>query len=330
MSKVQTLRVFVKQRLTAAAEEIFELFERTIAEYEEELGRHRKLLDAVFKPQVQLHRADVQQLSVSKEDILPEQLRRPEEDDITKFKFTPVPVKSEAGEEKPQSSKLHQRQTVFGIRDVERWTTEAAGADCGGLEPAPNFNLQAATCDETPHFSEPDTDDSSDWEETREPQPGSNPRYYTEAPVSDMEYNTVKTPGSSERVTNSDHKEHLQKLDRVQTGVKPLSCSVCGKRYRRTKFLMKHMRLHAGRKTFSCSVCKETFQEGGHFVRHMRTHKEEKRFSCSVCGRSFGQLPTLTRHSMVHTGEKPFSCTVCDKRFTRRYVFRKHKCNGGS
>ena len=46
----------MKQRLTAAAEEIFELFERTIAEYEEELCRQRKLLDAVLKPQVQLHR----------------------------------------------------------------------------------------------------------------------------------------------------------------------------------------------------------------------------------------------------------------------------------
>ena len=46
----------MKQRLTAAAEEIFELFERTIAEYEEELCRQRKLLDAVTEPQVQLHR----------------------------------------------------------------------------------------------------------------------------------------------------------------------------------------------------------------------------------------------------------------------------------
>ena len=56
MSKVQTLRVVVKQRLTAAAEEIFELFERTIAEYEEELCRHRKLLDAVCHTEDQLHR----------------------------------------------------------------------------------------------------------------------------------------------------------------------------------------------------------------------------------------------------------------------------------
>ncbi|KAI9536831.1 hypothetical protein NQZ68_031140 [Dissostichus eleginoides] len=64
MCKVQMLRALVKQRLNAAVEEIFVLFERTIAEYEEELSRakveherHRKLLDAVFQPQIRLHRA---------------------------------------------------------------------------------------------------------------------------------------------------------------------------------------------------------------------------------------------------------------------------------
>lgn len=57
MSKVQTLRAIVTQRLTAAADEIFELFQRTIAEYEEEVWRQRKLLDAVFKPELRLHTA---------------------------------------------------------------------------------------------------------------------------------------------------------------------------------------------------------------------------------------------------------------------------------
>ncbi|XP_030287073.1 low affinity immunoglobulin gamma Fc region receptor II-like isoform X3 [Sparus aurata] len=64
MSKVQILRSLVKQRLTAAAEEICALFERTIAEYEEELcrsteqnQRHRNLLDSALTPQLWLHRA---------------------------------------------------------------------------------------------------------------------------------------------------------------------------------------------------------------------------------------------------------------------------------
>ena len=58
------LRATMKQRLTAAVEEIFGLFERTIAEYEEEVSRskqendrQRKLLDAVLNPEIRLHRA---------------------------------------------------------------------------------------------------------------------------------------------------------------------------------------------------------------------------------------------------------------------------------
>lgn len=42
MSKKQTLRALVTERLTAAAEEIFELVERTITEYEEELCRSKE------------------------------------------------------------------------------------------------------------------------------------------------------------------------------------------------------------------------------------------------------------------------------------------------
>ena len=53
-----------KQRLTAAAEDIFALFEKTIGEYEEKLSlskeenkRLQKLLDAVLQPQLRIHRA---------------------------------------------------------------------------------------------------------------------------------------------------------------------------------------------------------------------------------------------------------------------------------
>ncbi|KAK7879154.1 hypothetical protein WMY93_034060, partial [Mugilogobius chulae] len=62
MSKGEALRGFVKERLTAAAEEIFAQIERTIAEYEEELRRYQReqaLLESVLNPTVVLVRADV-------------------------------------------------------------------------------------------------------------------------------------------------------------------------------------------------------------------------------------------------------------------------------
>ncbi|MEQ2312078.1 hypothetical protein AMECASPLE_027289, partial [Ameca splendens] len=50
MSSVQHLRDFISERLTAAAEEIFGVFERTIVQYEEEMDRQRKLLDVTWRP----------------------------------------------------------------------------------------------------------------------------------------------------------------------------------------------------------------------------------------------------------------------------------------
>ncbi|XP_041801568.1 uncharacterized protein LOC121612620 isoform X2 [Chelmon rostratus] len=243
MSKVQTLKAFVNQRLTAAAEEIFERFERTIAEYEEELCRQRKLLDANLNPDVRLHRADIQLLLVSNKKAHREQQERspkpaqrdpPELPHIKEEQeelwtsqegqqlqgleeartFTPVPVKSEKDDgENLQSSQLHRSQTEES-RVAENLKTEAEGEDCGGSESARNLNpdchLQPATHDKTPH-SEPETDDSCDWVENRG-------------------YNTKKTSvSSSECTTSSDHKGHLQKPAGIQTGVKPFSCSVCGK-----------------------------------------------------------------------------------------------------
>ncbi|XP_032363831.1 zinc finger and SCAN domain-containing protein 5B-like [Etheostoma spectabile] len=211
MCKVQMLRALVEQRLTAAAEEIFGLFERTIAEYEEELcrskeenERQRELLDAVFNPQLRVHRADVEQLLVVKEEVPPEQqecsssvdqkepeppphikeeqeelwssqegeqLQWLEEADITKFPFTPVPVKSEDEEEEAQSSQLHQRHT-------QHMETEADGEDYAGAELArnsyPHPLLETETEDQTGDSSVPQTDDSADWKESREPQSALN------------------------------------------------------------------------------------------------------------------------------------------------------------
>ncbi len=64
------LKASVKQRLDEVAEEIFGLFERTVADYEEKLSKlkeqnqQHKLLSAVFSPEVQLHRSGLYVFSV--------------------------------------------------------------------------------------------------------------------------------------------------------------------------------------------------------------------------------------------------------------------------
>ncbi|XP_044028057.1 zinc finger protein 235-like isoform X2 [Siniperca chuatsi] len=318
MCKVQMLRALVKQRLTAAAEEIFGLFERTIAEYEEELRRskeenerQRELLAAVFQPQLRLHRADVQQLSLRKEEVPPEQqdwspsldqdpepphikeeqeelwtsqegeqLRGLEEADITKFPFAPVPVKSEEDEEKPQSSQLHQSQT-------EQMETGADGEDCGGPGPARNS-------DPDTHL-QPETENGDDgWKETRDPPSGLNF-------LKNSGYNSCE---------------------------KPFRCSECGKLFNQNSNLKTHMRIHTGEKPFGCSVCGKRFGQKIHLQNHMRCHTGEKPYCCSLCNKCFSRCAHLQLHMRRHTGEKPFSCSVCDNRFTWLNQLKTHQCDG--
>nr|XP_061828946.1 uncharacterized protein LOC133614752 isoform X7 [Nerophis lumbriciformis] len=129
----------VKERLMAAADEIFALFEGTIASYEEELSRtkernelQRQQLEAVCKTQTVTQVKDIQPLIVCQDGLPPElqkqkdpqplyikeeeedlwitRLPAPEEDNLAKLPLAGVSVKYEDRDDKPlQSSPLHRR-----------------------------------------------------------------------------------------------------------------------------------------------------------------------------------------------------------------------------
>ncbi|KAM9719143.1 uncharacterized protein ACNS7B_020106 [Menidia menidia] len=75
MSSVQHLREFISQRLTAAAQEIFMEFEKTIVHYEDEIHRQRRLLESCWKAQILVPTAEApQQHADLEQKVLEEQL----------------------------------------------------------------------------------------------------------------------------------------------------------------------------------------------------------------------------------------------------------------
>ncbi|XP_051928989.1 zinc finger protein 271-like [Hippocampus zosterae] len=281
MCKVKMLRTLVKQRLNVAVEEIIELFERTIAEYEEQLRRSKdgneiRRWDDVSKPRVLLLKADVQQaerqeevpsqkredpakpahIKEEEEDVwssqAAEKLPGPKETDFTEFTWTGIHVKSENDE--GQSSQLHHNPG-------EEASSQHVAIKGAGEHRTPLWDMD----DVMSHSS--DTDHSDD---DKEP---------------------LKTKKKSKGPHHSDGKH--------------FDCSECGKTFTNKSVLKNHMVTHTGEKPFICTVCDKRFSLKHHMKRHMSVHEGGKAFfPCSVCDKRFQDEAAMKEHVRTHAMEK--------------------------
>ncbi|XP_049429941.1 uncharacterized protein LOC125887286 [Epinephelus fuscoguttatus] len=112
-NSVEYLREFVKERLTVAAEDILGVFKRTIVAYEEEIDRQRRLLDIVLKPEIKLHRTELPQQHVCKEEeVVTEQQLCTEERKSSVDQEEPEPPQIKEEEEEVCSSQEREQLVV--------------------------------------------------------------------------------------------------------------------------------------------------------------------------------------------------------------------------
>ncbi|KAM4607191.1 uncharacterized protein ACJ7VT_015472 [Polymixia lowei] len=287
MSGTQLLRLLVNERLSAAAEEIFGLVEKTIAEYQDEVVRsQREIIQLkreiqqlnVLKPEIRLDRAEFQLVSG---EVLPVQLQY-------ESKMEQTPSLEEQEVQDPPKIKEEQVDLCI-IPDLEAGTSSSLKS--GLTQPVQTNDCQSSQSYSTVTVSVNNEVDD-DWN-------GSE--------------------GSGSSLPDRSHKEAaFMHQKRTRRGKQ--TCRFCGKRFKTDSDLIRHVNnSHAGEKAFKCPECDKECARRDHLAVHLRIHTGEKPHSCPFCGKSFAQTSNLNVHLRMHTGEKPYFCNTCDKMVAHSY-----------
>ncbi|XP_034043650.1 uncharacterized protein LOC117525830 [Thalassophryne amazonica] len=119
---------------------------------------------------------------------------------------------------------------------------------------------------------------------------------------------------------------HIKSHYSLQSDSRCLTCTDCGKTFRRMYHLKKHILTHrrsAYGTCFECCHCPKNFSLPEELRKHIKTHVMESSGICPKCSQSFSSPEELQTHMEVH--EKSHVCTTCSKSFKLEYALKKHE-----
>ncbi|MEQ2157432.1 hypothetical protein GOODEAATRI_001822, partial [Goodea atripinnis] len=315
-SHIQLLRVLVNERLSAAADEIFEVVRKTISGYEEELllskqelYRQRRMLQGVAESRASQDEPQLT-LCVWDEDFSSDHQQKEERQepdwssDSNRDPSSPCGrSQAERRQELEESSIIKVNITPPYVRNVISPTgfSEAVVKE-EEEDPLPSTSTQQDVADgDSTSCSEADSEE--EWR--------ANSKSHSQSSSKKK-----KTKKAKKKVPRP---PVAPKLNPTKKNKSQICCKVCGRAFLLTVSLVNHMEAHS---KDICGVCGEHFNSEESFDAHLKTHVKAE--SCSVCGKCFTSCSGLEIHMRIHTGEKPFVCSECGKCFTTRANMVRH------
>ncbi|XP_047458310.1 zinc finger protein 8-like [Mugil cephalus] len=347
MPRPLLLRTFVNERLSAAAEEIIQVFESTIAKYEEEASsskQENERLRGLLREVMSKQKAEPTQLSVYKEHSPLEQSRCEQEPSTCIHQ----------GDPELRHIKEEDHELWAGLQQEEQQAVEFKDADV--LFPLQNeqentklsFHSHMQNCERGEVFQQlqdtktvkfPDSVASSQTLVHNVPEGRESDRYaasFTSEQTQTEQspsFATTREPTDLSFLNSDDYRCYLcsrafsSNLRLINHAFQEHSknagvlCAVCGTSLESSESLSLHLKSHKGSK---CCVCGKHFKSRTSLTEHMAGHSGVKLHRCHVCGRECSRKGDLKIHMRIHTGEKPFCCSVCCKGFTHSGHLKKH------
>uniref|UniRef100_A0A8C8C224 C2H2-type domain-containing protein n=1 Tax=Oncorhynchus tshawytscha TaxID=74940 RepID=A0A8C8C224_ONCTS len=292
MSKIELLRVFLNQRLTMAAEEIFGVVEETIAELGQEDPHYTQIKEEPEELESSL-KNDSNHQDLTQSSLLYETQSEDYEETYC------LPSTSTA----QRNYSLHSTLTEQSSYSLPSTSTEQ-----NMIQIKPELNAE----------------DNGVSEPSRE----SQPLFAEDTESSAAQSKNIKCVKGEEKCLCGVCGIHLEStesmLDHLETHVGARVCHVCGTFFPGSAELNDHMKVHPGEKSFRCPDCGKCFRKNPDLTAHKRIHTGERPYRCQFCGKGFSQSGNLAVHMKSHSGEKPHCCPVCGKCFSSKSYMNTH------